>query len=65
MECKAVRAKPDETDDGRPCVALVMGNMRAVGCINEVAWSNLPPGMAREIAADLISAADDVERLTK
>lgn len=61
MKCRAVRARAHRTEDGRPIVSLVMGNMRPVGCIDEEAWAELPPGMAREIARDLIAAADEIE----
>lgn len=62
MQCRAVRAKPDTTEDGRRIVSLTMGNMRAVGCLDEVAWADLPPGMAREIARELVQAADEIDR---
>lgn len=65
MECRAVRARPDKTEDGRLCVSLVLGNMRRVGCIDEVAWAALPPGMAREIAQEMLEAADEIERTAK
>ena len=62
MKCRAVRARADKTEDGMPVVSLVMGNLRPVGCIDEVAWAELPPGMAREIGEELIAAAAEVER---
>jgi hypothetical protein len=61
MQYRTIRVRVDETEDGKPVVSLVMGNMRSVGVINEVAWAEIPPGMAREIARDLIEAADAVE----
>lgn len=62
MHCRAVRVRPDKTDDGRPVVSLTMGNYRRVGALDEAAWAELPPGMAREIARKLIAAADEIER---
>ena len=65
MQCKTVRARADKTEDGKPVVSLVMGNMRRVGCIDEVAWAELSPGMAQEIGQSLIEAADEVRRSLK
>lgn len=61
MRCRSVRAKVDFDDNDKPVVCLEMGNMRRVGAIDLTAWAELPPGMAREIAANLIRAADEVE----
>lgn len=65
MQCKTFRAKADVTEDGRPVVLVTVGNMRAVGAIDEVAWMELPSGMAREVAQNILDAVDDVERLRK
>lgn len=66
MQCTSIKVSAETTnrDDGKPVVAVVMGNMRRVGCVDEVAWAEIPPGMAREIARNLIEAADEVERST-
>lgn len=62
MRCKAVRVRAAQSEDGDMVVSMVVGNMRPVGCIDEVAWLELPIGMAREVAAELVRAADAVER---
>lgn len=66
MQCSSIRVSAETTsrDDGKPAVVVTMGNMRRVGCVDEVAWAEIPPGMAREIARNLIDAADEVERAT-
>ena len=66
MACKAIRVSAETTnrDDGKPAVIVVMGNMRRVGCLGEIAWAEIQPGMAREIARNLLEAADEVERAT-
>lgn len=65
MQCKTFRAKAAFDDDGAPVVHLVVGNMRAVGAVDEVGWMELGPGMAREVAQNILDAVDDVERLRK
>lgn len=62
MECKSIRARADTTDDGRLVVSLVLGNMRRVGSVDEVAWAEMPPSMAREIARLLMESAAEVEK---
>lgn len=62
MECRAVRAMLDKTEDGPPRVSLVLGNMRRVGVIDEVAWAMMSVGMAREIAREILAACDEIER---
>lgn len=62
MDCRSVRVRESRDKDGRPCVLIVLGNMRAVGCHDEVAWSDMPIGMARQIAADILEAAAEAER---
>ena len=64
MRCKTIRATADRSDDDetRRVVVVTMGNMRRVGAIDEVAWIEMPSGMARQIAADLIEAADAIEK---
>ena len=62
MRCRAVRATADRDEDDNPVVCITMGNMRRMGVVDEFAYAEIPPGMARQIAADLIEAADVVER---
>ena len=66
MQCSHIRvhAETTERDDGKPVVAVIMGNMRRVGCIDEVAWAEITPRAAREIARQIVEAADEVERTT-
>jgi hypothetical protein len=61
MKCRSVKVECDTHEDGRPVVGIILGNIRRVGAIDEVAWAHIPPGMAREIAANLIEAADKVD----
>lgn len=57
MRCRSIRVF---VDDGarRRVVSIALGHHRGVGVIDEVAWVELSPGMAREVAADLVAAAD-------
>jgi len=61
MKCRTIRVRSDRSEDGRRVVSVVVGNMRRVGSVDEVAWMEMSPGMAREIAANLIEAAGEVE----
>ena len=69
MKCSSTKIEIDRSDDGRCVVKLVVGNIpRSVGkyfAVNKVAWVEMPPGMARSLAAELIEAAALVERSTK
>jgi hypothetical protein len=49
------------SEDGRAFVTIVIGQPEVVGGIDQVAWVGKPPGMVREIAADLIEAASKAE----
>ena len=62
MKCSSLRARADKTEDGHPVVSISVGNMRRVGAVDEVAWMEIPPSMAREIAHNLMTAAGEVER---
>ncbi len=65
MKCRTVRVRSDWTDDDKPTrrvVSMVLGNMRQVGCIDEEAWVEMSPGMAEEIARDLLTAAQEVRK---
>lgn len=66
MQCRTIRVKRDVTDQigsDRAVVLVTVGNMRRVGCVDEVAWIEMSPGMARSIAADLIEVAAEIENL--
>ncbi len=67
MRCKSIRVKTDraEADETRHVVSMIVGNLRQVGRVDEVAWVEMSPGMAREIAIYLNEAADEVQRLAK
>lgn len=69
MKCSSVKVEIDKADDGRGVVKLVVGNKPArVGkrfAVDQVAWVEMPPGMARMIAAELLASAIDVEDLRK
>lgn len=62
MRCRTVRATADRDEDDNPVVCITMGNMRRVGAVDEFAYAEIPPSMARQIAVNLIDAADVVER---
>jgi len=62
MKCSSLRARADKTEDGHPVVSISVGNMRRVGAVDEVAWMEIPPGMAEEIARNLFEAAAEVRR---
>src|SRR5262245_52123149 len=49
------------SEDGRAFVTIVVDNQKSVGGIDQVAWVGKPPGIVREIAADLVEAASTVE----
>ena len=65
QRCRSVKVTPDISDGkrNRPVVSMSIGNLagdRRSHC--EVAWVEMPPGMARQIAQDLIEAAAEAER---
>ncbi len=62
MKCRSVRVRADTSEDGRPVVSLVLSNMRRVGSHDEEAWTEMSPGMAREIATNLIEVAAEIEK---
>lgn len=65
MKCSSTKIEVDTAADGRRIVKLIVGNhAERVGkhfAVNQVAWVEMPPGMARSIAADLIEVADEIE----
>jgi len=66
MRCKSIRVKADlSEDETRRVVCVVVGNMRQVGCVDEVAWIEMTPGMAERVASDLRVVAAEVRRLQK
>jgi len=65
MRCRSIKVRMGEAEDGRSIVVITLGNMRDVGCHDEVAWCEMPPGMADSIASDLRVAAADARRLRK
>ena len=65
MRCKAIRSKADTDEDGKIVVSIVVGNMRPVGSVDEIAWMELPPAMAREVALGLLEAVSDAERMQR
>jgi hypothetical protein len=64
MRCRSIRVKPGYAEDesGRQVVVVTVGNMRRVGCVDEVAWVEMSPGMARSIAYDLYEVAREIEK---
>lgn len=66
MQCRSIRVERDVTDGSdRQVVLVTVGNLRPVGCIDEVAWLEMSPGMARSVAADLMEIAAEIEMLTE
>lgn len=63
MQCRSIRVKADHAADesGRRVVCITIGNMRQVGCVDEVAWVEMSSGMARSVAADLIEVANSID----
>jgi hypothetical protein len=66
MKCSSAKIEIDKADDGRSVVKLIVGNKpERVGehfAVNQVAWVEMSPGMARSIAADLLEVASEIER---
>jgi hypothetical protein len=58
-----VKITPDVSDDkhGRPVVNLSLGNAPKRRHY-EIAWIEMPLGMARDLARQLSEAADEAER---
>lgn len=69
MKCSSAKVEIGKGDDGRDVVRLVVGNTpERVGkhfAVNQVAWVEMPPGMAESIAKDLLEVAAEVRRLQK
>jgi len=65
MKCSSAKVQIDKAADGRTVVKLIVGNKpERVGKhleVNQVAWVEMPPGMARSIAADLIEVASSID----
>lgn len=62
MECRAVRVKPGKAPMGWPCVTIALGNLCLPGRHTEAAWSNMPLGMAREVAHEILAVVRDLKR---
>jgi hypothetical protein len=63
MKCKSIRVRSDLSEDEKRRVVLVtVGNLRQVGCVDEVAWIEMTPAMARAIARDLFEVGFEVEK---
>lgn len=60
--CRSVKALTLHAEDGRPAVVLVLGLMLPGGRVVESAYIEMPPGMARGVADDLLRAAEDVDK---
>lgn len=65
MKCSSAKIEIGSADDGRAVVKLVVGNKpNRIGkffAVSQVAWVEMPPGMARSIAADLIEVAHSID----
>jgi hypothetical protein len=63
MKCDTVKVRLLLSEEGCRAVELKLGNyFRRTGLFDEVAWIELSPGMAREIADQLQEAAYEVKR---
>lgn len=62
-QCRSAHARVDSSSDGKPAVALELGNWRP-GFMDIVAWADLSPVKARELAQMLVAAANRVEEQT-
>ena len=58
---KAVRVAIELYTLGEPVVCLTIGDLSRLGTFNEIAMAELPPGMARHIGTQLVTAADMIE----
>ena len=57
-----VRAKADEDADGRPVITVEFGSRSRTTAFVLEAWAEMRPDMARQIAQELLEAAEMVER---
>jgi len=57
-----VRATAGTDVDDCHCVVVEIGQYRVVGAFDAHAWAEMSPDVARDVARNLIAAANEVEK---